>query len=75
MSACREATRVRKGIAELETVGSLMRPHIAARANFLEATRTGKGVTEVDPKGEAAREIRDLWMDLSRRLRPIQTCG
>jgi hypothetical protein len=47
----REASRVRKGIAALETVGSLMRPHIAARADFLEAMRTGKGVTEVDPKG------------------------
>jgi chromosome partitioning protein len=71
----REASRVQQGIAALEAVGSHLRPHIAARANFLEATRTGKGVTEVDPKGEAAREIRDLWMDLSRRLRPIQTCG
>ena len=71
----REASRVQKGIAALEAVGSLLRPHIAARANFLEAARTGKGVTEDDPKGEAAREMRDLWMDLSRRLRPIQTWG
>lgn len=68
----REASRVRKGIAALEAVGALLRPHIRARADFLEAARTGKGVTEVDPKGEAAREMRDLWMDLSRRLRPIQ---
>jgi chromosome partitioning protein len=67
----REASRVQEGIAALEAVGSLLRPHIAARANFLEAARTGKGVTEVDPKGEAAREMRDLWMDLRRRLRPI----
>ena len=67
--------RVQEGIAALEAVGSLLRPHIAARANFLEAARTGKGVTEVDPKGAAAQEMRDLWMDLSRRLRPIQTCG
>jgi hypothetical protein len=29
-------------------------------------------VTEVDPKGAAAQEMRDLWMDLSRRLRLIQ---
>jgi chromosome partitioning protein len=68
----RHATRVQD--AALEAVGSLLRPHIAARANFLEAARTGKGVTEVDPKGAAAQEIRDLWMDLRRRLRPIQTC-
>jgi chromosome partitioning protein len=71
----REASRVRQGIAALEAVGSHLRPYIVARANFLEAARTGKGVTEVDPKGEAAREMRDLWMDLSRRLRPIQPWG
>jgi chromosome partitioning protein len=67
--------RGQKSIAALETVGSLLRPHIAARADFLEAARTGKGVTEVDPKGAAAQEMRDLWMDLSRRLRPFQTRG
>src|ERR1700724_913120 len=68
----REASRVQQGIRALEAVCSHLRPYIVARANFLEAARTGKGVTEVDPKGEAAREMRDLWMDLSRRLRPIQ---
>jgi chromosome partitioning protein len=67
--------RVQEDIAALEAIGALLRPHIRARADFLEAARTGKGVTEVDPKGEAAQEMRDLWMDLSRRLRPIQTCG
>jgi chromosome partitioning protein len=67
--------RGQESIAALEAVGSLLHPHIAARAGFLEAARTGKGVTEVDPKGAAAQEMRDLWMDLSRRLRPIQTCG
>ena len=67
--------RVQEGIAALEAVGALSRPHIRARAGFLEAARTGKGVTEVDPKGTAAQEMRDLWMELSRRLRPIQTCG
>jgi chromosome partitioning protein len=71
----REASHVRKGIAALDAVGSLLRPHIVARANFLEATRTGKSVTEVNPKGAAAQEMRDLWMDLSRRLRLIHTCG
>jgi hypothetical protein len=53
----------------------LFYPHIAARAGFLEAARTGKGVTEADPKGAAAQEMRDLWLALKRRLRPIQTCG
>ena len=64
-----------QSIAALEAVGALLRPHIRARADFLEAARTGKGVTEVDPKGAAAQEMRDLWMELSRRLRPILTCG
>ncbi|MGH6868232.1 MAG: ATPase, partial [Methylocella sp.] len=65
--------RVQEGSAALEAVGALLRPHIRAHADFLEAARTGKGVTEVDSKGEAAREMRDLWIDLSRRLR--QTRG
>jgi len=71
----REASRVQEGIAALEAVGPLLRPHIAARANFLDAARTGKGVTEVDPNGAAAQEMRDLWMDLRRRLRLIQARG
>ena len=71
----RQASHVQESIAALETVGSLLRPNIAARAGFLEAARTGKGVTEVDPKGTAAQEMRDLWLALKRRLRPIQTCG
>jgi chromosome partitioning protein len=76
LNQCPPARQIaQQTIAALEAVGSLLHPHIAARADFLEAARTGKGVTEVDPKGAAAREMRDLWMDFSRRLRPIQTCG
>jgi chromosome partitioning protein len=67
--------RVQEGIAALESVGALLRPHIRASADYLEAARTGKGVTEVDPKGTAAQEMRDLWMDLNRWLRPMQACG
>jgi chromosome partitioning protein len=71
----RQASHVQEAIAALEAVGSLLRPHIAAQAGFLEAARTGKGVTEADPKGAAAQEMRDLWLALERRLRPMQTCG
>ncbi|MGH6796450.1 MAG: AAA family ATPase [Methylocella sp.] len=67
--------RVQEGIAALEAVGALLFPYISARADFLEAARTGKGVTEVDRKGTAAKEMRDLWLALKRRLRPIQTRG
>jgi len=52
----------------LEAVGSLLRPRIRSRVAFLHAARRGKGVTEVNPKGEAAREIRELWLALRRRL-------
>ncbi len=76
LNQCPPARQIaQQSMAALEAVGFLLRPHITARANFLEAARTGKGVTEVDPKGAAAEEVRDLWMDLSRRLRPIGTCG
>ena len=75
LNQCPPARQRGQSIAALEAVGSLLRPHVATRADFLEAARTGKGVTEVDPKGAAAQEMRDLWMDLSRRLRLIHTCG
>jgi len=75
LNQCPPARQRGQSIAALEAVGSLLRPHVAARADFLEVARSGKGVTEVDPKGTAAQEMRDLWMELSRRLRPIQTCG
>jgi len=68
----REASSVQNSITALEAVGALLRPHIAARADFLEAAHTGKGVTEVDPKGEAAQEMRDLWLAVNRLLRPFR---
>ena len=68
----REASSVQNSITALEAVGALLRLHIAARADFLEAAHTGKGVTEVDPKGEAAQEMRDLWLAVNRLLRPFR---
>jgi len=32
----------------------------------LKAAATGKGVTEIDPKGEAAWEMRNLWLAIKR---------
>lgn len=64
----REALRVQEGVAALQAIGTLLRPHIRARAIFLEALERGKAVTEVDPKGEAARDMRELWLALKRRL-------
>jgi len=62
------ALRVRASIAALEANGTVLRPHISARAVFLEATEKGKGVTEIDHTGEAAREMRELWLSLKRQL-------
>lgn len=64
----RGASHVREGMAALETVGYVLLPQIRARPAFLDAARLGKGVTEVEPKGEAAREMRALWLALKRRL-------
>jgi chromosome partitioning protein len=64
----REALRVQEGVAALQAIGTLLRPHIRARAIFLEALERGKAVTEADPKGEAARDMRELWLALKRRL-------
>lgn len=69
-----QASHVQKGIAALEAVGVVLRSHVRAGADFLEAAHTGKGVTEVDQKGAPAQEMRDLWLAFKRRLRPIQTC-
>ncbi|MGH6836775.1 MAG: AAA family ATPase [Methylocella sp.] len=70
-----QGSHVQQDIAALEAVGGLLRPCIRARADFVEAARTGKGVTEVDPNGAAAGEMRELWLDLKRRLRLLQTRG
>ena len=64
----RRASREQQGVAAFEAIGTLLRPHIHARSAFLDAAEKGKGVTEVDPKGEAAREMRALWHALKRRL-------
>ena len=63
-----EDPHVREDIASLEATGEVLRPSIHARSVFLTAARTGKGVTEIEPKGEAAREMRALWLTLKRRL-------
>ena len=33
-----------------------------------EPARHGQGVTELNPCGAAAREMRDLWQSINRRL-------
>jgi chromosome partitioning protein len=69
----RRASREQEGAAALEAVGTLLRPYIHARSAFLDAAAKGRGVTEVDPKGEAAREMRALWHSLKPRLQLSRT--
>jgi chromosome partitioning protein len=59
---------LRESVASLEATGTLLRPHIRARNVYLDAARMGRGVTEIEPRGEAARAIRALWLSLKRRL-------
>jgi chromosome partitioning protein len=67
--------RVDESIATLEAVGTLLRPHIAAADDFLNAVATGKGATEIAPRGEAARDLRCLWLAIKRWPRRIPAAG
>jgi chromosome partitioning protein len=71
----RQAQRVQDAVAALSSIGPILRPHIAARATFLDAAARGKGVTEIDSAGIAANDIRALWRAIRRRLGSSQTGG
>lgn len=71
----RKAAIVQEAIVVLESTGPLLRPHIHARGDFLEAARTGKGVTEINAKGRAAKEMRALWRAVAARLPRSQKYG
>jgi chromosome partitioning protein len=64
--------RLREGVAALEQMGGILRPMVSARVDYQEAIRRGLGPTEVNPTGEAAEEIRQLWWSLRRRLARIK---
>jgi chromosome partitioning protein len=63
-----QTARVQDGVEALEEMGGLISPPILARAEYQEAARHGLGVTELNPYGGAAREMRDLWQSINRRL-------
>ena len=60
--------RLQEGIAALEALGGILQPMITARVDYQEAIRRGLGPTEHNPTGEAAEEMRQLWVSLRRRL-------
>ena len=56
------------GVETLEEMGGLISPLILSRVDYQEAARRGWGVTELNPNGDAAEEMRDLWASIRRRL-------
>ena len=60
--------RFREGVDALEALGGIVQPMITARVDYQEAIHCGLGPTEVNPNGEAAEEIRQLWLSVRRRL-------
>jgi len=66
--SAQQTARVQDGVEALEEMGRLISPPILARVEYQEAARHGRGVTEFNPHGAAAREMRDLWQSINRRL-------
>lgn len=59
--------RVRDAADGLAVLGVLPDVNIVARTDHQDAIGIGLGVTELNPKGQAAQEIRRLWSWLERR--------
>jgi chromosome partitioning protein len=62
----RRSRNMRDSIASLKAIGPLLEPQIGVSRRFLKAAATGEGVTEIDPTGEAARDMRKLWLAIKR---------
>lgn len=64
------ATSTRAGDAAraLDLLGVMAQPTIALRADHQDAVALGLGVTERDPAGKAAREVRELWHWIKKKL-------
>lgn len=56
----------------LNTMGHLAEPAFVTRADHVDAVAMGKGVTEWDPSGKAAREIRDLFNWIEKRVEGLR---
>lgn len=64
-----QSARIEQGAAALQAMGALLAPLVSARVDYQEAARLGLGVAELDPHGVAAREMRELWSSVKRRLK------
>jgi chromosome partitioning protein len=61
--------RVALGAKALQEMGGLLAPLVSSRVDYQEAARLGRGVTEYNPDGVAAKEMRELWTSIKRRLK------
>lgn len=64
-----QSARVELGAKSLQEMGVLLAPMVSARVDYQEAARLGLGVGEYNPDGVAAREMRELWASIKRRLK------
>ena len=67
-----QTARVKDGVETLEEMGGLIAPLIQACVDYQEAARHGLGVTELNPAGDAAEEMRALWVSIRRRLAKVR---
>jgi len=61
--------RVEIGARALQDLGVLLSPLVSSRVDYQEASRLGLGVSEYNPDGVAAREMKELWSSIRRRLK------
>jgi chromosome partitioning protein len=62
-------SRASEAAMGLQLMGSLVEPKICQRADFQDALAAGQGVTEYAPSSKAAEEIRQLWLNINRRMK------
>ena len=62
-------SRAAEAAVGLSLMGALAEPKMALRADYQDALAAGQGVTEYAPNGKAAQEARQLWHNISRRLK------
>ena len=65
--------RVRDAADGLAVLGILPDVNIVARTDHQDAIGLGLGVTELNPKGQAAAEVRKLWSWIERRSQNART--
>ena len=63
--------RIREAELGLAVLGPVAPVGVVARNAFQDAHGRGLGITEYEPEGKAAREIRELWAWLARKVEKL----